>query len=101
MTKKKVETHEELQAELQKAERRKKYYEQQEKILTRKVIPKLTRAERTNRLCTRAGMLESFLVHPELLSNDQVMDLLKIAFRQKEVNEALNEMLKTVTEETR
>ena len=78
---------ESLQAELEKAERKKKYYEQQEKILTRKVIPKLTRAERTNRLCTRAGMLESFLVHPELLSNDQVMDLLKIAFRQKEVKE--------------
>ena len=91
---------ESLQAELEKAERKKKYYEQQEKILTRKVIPKLTRAERTNCLCTRAGMLESFLVHPELLSNDQVMDLLKIAFRQKEVKEALNEMLKTVTEET-
>ena len=91
---------ESLQDELEKAERKKKYYEQQEKILTRKVIPKLTRAERTNRLCTRAGMLESFLVHPELLSNDQVMDLLKIAFRQKEVNEALNEMLKNVTEET-
>ena len=91
---------ESLQAELDKAERKKKYYEQQEKILTRKVIPKLTRAERTNRLCTRAGMLESFLIHPELLSNDQVMELLKIAFRQKEVNEALDEMLKTVTEET-
>jgi hypothetical protein len=91
---------ESLQAELEKAERKKKYYEQQEKILSRKVIPKLTRAERTNRLCTRAGMLESFLVYPELLSNDQVMDLLKIAFRQKEVKEALNEMLKTVTEET-
>ena len=45
-------------------------------------------------------MLESFLIHPELLSNDQVMDLLKIAFRQKEVNDALEEMLKTVTEET-
>ena len=45
-------------------------------------------------------MLESFLVHPELLSNDQVMDLLKIAFRQKEVKEALDEMLKTVNEET-
>ena len=100
MTKRKVETREELQAEIEKAERRRKYYEQQEKILSRKVIPKLTRVERTNRLCTRAGMLESFLVHPELLSNDQVMDLLKIAFRQKEVNETLNEMLKTVTEET-
>ena len=98
--KEKADSLESLQAELENAERKKKYYEQQEKILTRKVIPKLTRAERTNRLCTRAGMLESFLVHPELLSNDQVMDLLKIAFRQKEVNEALNEMLKTVTEET-
>ena len=97
---KNTESLEALQSELEKAERKKKYYEQQEKILRRKVIPKLTRAERTNRLCTRAGMMESFLVHPELLSNDQVMDLLKIAFRQKEVNEALNEMLKTVTDET-
>ena len=79
--KKKSDSLESLQAELEKAERKKKYYEQQEKILTRKVIPKLTRAERTNRLCTRAGMLESFLIHPELLSNDQVMDLLKIAYR--------------------
>ena len=98
--KKNPDSLESLQAELEKATRKKKYYEQQEKILTRKVIPKLTRAERTNRLCTRAGMLESFLVHPELLSNDQVMDLLKVAFRQKEVKEALNEMLNTVTEET-
>ena len=81
----KPESLEELHDELEKAERKKKYYEQQEKILTRKVIPKL---------------LESFLVHPELLSNDQVMDLLKIAFRQKEVNDALNEMLKTVNVET-
>ena len=84
--KKNPDSLESLQNELEKAERKKKYYEQQEKILTRKVIPKLTRAERTNRLCTRAGMLESFLVHPELLSNDQVMDLLKVAFRQKEVH---------------
>jgi len=98
--KKNTEYLEALQTELEKAEQKKKYYEQQEKILRRKVIPKLTRAERTNRLCTRAGMLESFLVHPELLSNDQVMDLLKIAFRQKEVKEALDEMLKTVTDET-
>lgn len=69
--KKKPDTLEALQSEIDKAERKKKYYEQQEKILTRKVIPKLTRAERTNRLCTRAGMLESFLVHPELLTNDR------------------------------
>jgi len=97
--KKKPDTLEALQSEIDKAERKKKYYEQQEKILTRKVIPKLTRAERTNRLCTRAGMLESFLVHPELLTNDQVMDLLRIAFRQKEVKDALEKILKTVNEE--
>ncbi len=99
MSKKTTEVLDKLQTEIEKAEQKKKYYEQQEKILTRKVIPTLTRAARTTRLCTRAGMLESFLVHPELLSNDQVMDLLKIAFRQKEVSDALNEMLKDVTEE--
>lgn len=99
MSKKTTEVLDKLQTEIEKAERKKEYYEQQEKILTRKVIPTLTRAARTNRLCTRADMLESFLVHPELLSNDQVMDLLKIAFRQKEVCDALNEMLKDVTEE--
>ncbi|MBR4768422.1 MAG: DUF3847 domain-containing protein [Lachnospiraceae bacterium] len=99
MSKKTTEALDKIQTEIKKAERKKKYYEQQEKILTRKVIPTLTRAARTNRLCTRAGMLESFLVHPELLSNDQVMDLLKIAFRQKEVSDSLNEMLKDVTEE--
>ena len=98
--KKKSDSLETLQAELDKAERNKKYYEQQEKILSRKVIPELNRKARTNRLCTRGGMLESFLVHPELLTNDQVMDLLRIAFRQEEVKEALDEMLKTVNEET-
>lgn len=97
--KRKPDSLEALQAEIDKAERKKKYYEQQEKILSRKVIPQLTRKERTKRLCTRAGMLESFLVHPELMTNDQVMDLLRIAFRQKEVKDALAEMLKTVNEE--
>lgn len=97
MTKKKELTREELQAEIEKAARKKRYYEQQEKILTRKVIPQLTRAERTNRLCTRAGMLESFLRKPELLSNDQVMELLKIAFGQKPVQKALQEMLSAVS----
>jgi len=97
--KKNTKSRAELEAEIEKAERKARYYEQQEKILSRKVIPQLTRKERTNRLCTRAGMLESFLVHPELLTNDQVMDLLRIAFRQKDVKDALDEMLKTVNEE--
>ena len=53
----------------------------------------LTRRARTNRLCTRAGMLESFLKEPEALTNDQVMELLRIAFRQEPVKEALQKML--------
>lgn len=88
---------EEISSEIEKSKKKRRYYEQQEIILTRKVIPQLTRAERTNRLCTRAGMLESFLEKPELLSNDQVMELLKIAFRQKAVQKALQEMLSAVS----
>ena len=99
MTQKKAKSREELEAEIQKYEQKKHYYEQREKILRNKVIPQLTRSARTNRLCTRAGMLERFLVVPELLTNDQVMQLLKIAFRQKEVKEALEEMLKTAESE--
>ena len=44
-------------------------------------------------------MLESFIPHPELLSNDQIMELLKIAFRQKPVQDALQEMVKSVSPE--
>ena len=65
-----------------------------EKIL-RHQISSLTRKERTNRLCTRAGMLESFLEQPEQLTNDQVMELLKVAFRQLEVIQTLREMLES------
>ena len=37
-----------------------------------KMLDTYTRRERTHRLCTRAGMLESFLRDPEALSNGQV-----------------------------
>jgi len=38
-------------------------------------------------------MLESFLRDPEALTNDQVMALLRIAFEQEPVKEALKKML--------
>ena len=41
-------------------------------------------------------MLESFLRDPEALSNDQVMALLRIAFEQEPVKEALEKMLQEV-----
>lgn len=43
-------------------------------------LKQLTRSERTHRLCTRAGMLETFLKEPTLLSDDDVMELLTFLF---------------------
>ena len=45
-----------------------------------------------------AGMLESFLVCPGELTDDQVMELLKISFRQPEVVLALAKMVHDVHE---
>lgn len=91
---KKPETLEELTVEMERPEKQLHYWQDQEKIL-RHQISELTRRERTNRLCIRAGMLESFLEKPEQLTNDQVMELLKVAFRQPEVIQTLREMLKS------
>ena len=61
----------------EKAEQKLRYYQHQEKMLERR-IPELTRKARTHRLCTRGGMLESFLICPGELTDDQVMELLKL-----------------------
>lgn len=66
-----------LRSEKAKAEQQLRYYQHREKILEHQ-IPELTRKARVHRLCTRAGMLESFLIAPEELTNDQVMDLIGI-----------------------
>ena len=51
------------------------------------------RKERTHRLCTRGGMLESFLHDVSALTDEQVMELLRVCFRQNPVQDALNIML--------
>ena len=52
----------------------------------------------THRLCTRGGMLESFLICPGELTDDQVMELLKLSFRQQEVVLALAKMIHDLQE---
>ncbi|MBQ6610689.1 MAG: DUF3847 domain-containing protein [Oscillospiraceae bacterium] len=69
-----------------------RYYKQQDKMLQSE-IKRLTRDERTHRLCTRGGMIEAFIQEPEKLSDDQVMELLAVAFRQPEVSGLLQKML--------
>ena len=57
-------------------------------------LKRLTRSERTHRLCTRGAMLESFLISPEVLTDDDVMDILKQAFSQTGMKEAVAESVK-------
>lgn len=90
-------TLEAIREEKEKAEKKVRYYKDREQFL-RHQVSTLNRKERTNRLCTRAGMLESFLQRPSELTNDQVMELLKIAFRQEPVTAALNRMLEEIRE---
>lgn len=87
-----------LQARKDIAERRIKDYnarmkrcEEKSKLLT-KQIADLSRKQRTHRLCVRAGMLEGFFKKPELLNDEQIMDVLRLAFRQPEVKKYVAEI---------
>ena len=53
-------------------------------------IKRLTRSERTHRLCTRAGMLETFLREPTVLTDDDVMELLTFIFHSEAAQKKLN-----------
>ena len=88
---------EEFEQQKAKAEQKLRACQYREKILERR-MSELNRRERVHRLCTRAGMLESFLVCPGELADDQVMELLKISFRQPEVVLALAKMVHDVHE---
>ncbi len=88
-----------LEAELRVAEQKlraaqndEKYYQHQLQYLNRK--------ERTHRLCTRAGMLEAFLKEPTLLTDDDVMELLRYVFHseatQKKLDWLISERRKSI-----
>ena len=56
-------------------------------------IKRLTRSERTHKLCTRAGMLETFLREPTVLTDDDVMELLTFIFHSEAVQKKLNMLI--------
>lgn len=56
-------------------------------------LKRLTRSERTHRLCTRAGMLETFLREPTVLTDDDVMELLTFIFHSDAVQKKLNMLI--------
>lgn len=56
-------------------------------------IKRLTRSERTHRLCTRAGMLETLLREPTVLTDDDVMELLTFIFHSEAAQKKLNMLI--------
>ena len=84
---------EKLNQEIAKGEARLRRAQHEEKILEHQV-KQLTRKERTHRLCTRGAMLESFLLRPEVLTDEDVMDILKQAFSQSGMKEIVAESVK-------
>ena len=72
---------EKLNQEIEKTEKKLRWAQQEEKRLTHQAKA-LTRKERTHRLCTRAAMLESYLPHPEAITDEQVSLFLKLLFHK-------------------
>ena len=56
-------------------------------------LKQLTRSERTHRLCTRAGMLETFLREPTVLTDDDVIELLTFLFHGEAAQKKLKELI--------
>ena len=56
-------------------------------------LKRLNRSERTHRLCTRAGMLETFLKEPTVLTDDDVMELLTFIFHSEVVQQKLDMLI--------
>ena len=84
---------EKLNQQLAKGEARLRRAQHEEKILEHQ-MKQLTRKERTHRICTRGAMLESFLIRPEVLTDDDVMEILKQAFSQTDMKEVVSESVK-------
>ena len=53
-------------------------------------LKRLTRSGRTHRLCTRVGMLETFLKEPTTLTDDDVMELLTFIFHSEAIQKKLD-----------
>ena len=87
---------EKLNRELEKNEKKLRKAINDEKALQHQ-LKQLTRKERTHRLCTRGGMLESFLQEPERLTDDDVMLLLKLIFHRQDTQELLKKLLERET----
>ena len=56
----------------------------------------LDRKKRNHRIFTRGAMLESFLKKPLLMTDEQIYELLKTAFRHPDIQSRESELLKQI-----
>ena len=80
-----------LNQEIEKTEKKLRRAQHEEKILEHQ-IKTLTRKERTHRLCTRAAMLESYLPHPEAITDEQVSLFLKLLFHKDSTRQLMEKV---------
>jgi hypothetical protein len=83
---------EKIEHDVYVSERKLTAAQHKEKYL-RKEVTKLTRSERTSRLCTRGGMLEKFLRKPSLLIDDDVMEMLAFLFHGEAAQKKLDYLI--------
>ena len=82
---------EKLNRELAQGEARLRRAQHEQKMLEYQ-MKQLTRKERTHRLCTRAAMLESYLPHPEAITDEQVSLFLKLLFHKDSTRQLMEKV---------
>jgi len=83
---------EKLNQKIEDGEKKLRRLKHEEKILQNRA-KQLTRSDRTHRLCTRGAALESYLPHPELVTDEQVSLILKLLFHQSENRKIIEQVL--------
>ena len=83
---------EKFNQKIEKTEKKLRWAELEEKRLTHQARA-LIRKERTHRLCTRGAALESYLSHPELVTDEQVSLILKLLFHWNENRNIIEQVL--------
>lgn len=87
----------ELRKSIEEAEKKKGVYERELKIKEGQV-KKFIRQERTHRLIQRGAILEKFLIDPGALSEDQVIEIVTMAFQKTDIQEKLKKMISAENE---
>lgn len=87
-----------IAAQRDKAEKLSRKYDNEMKAIEHK-MKGLDRKERNHRLVVRGVLLESYLKEPELLTEENVKEILNVAFSMDAVQEKLAELIQKRGEE--